>query len=153
MTPGLISRRIVVDRFTLLEELLRDIRALPLTSEEEFLTDRRNLWTAESCLRRSLEAVFDIGRHILSKGFAQGVSEYKEIAEELKKKRVLSVEDSGLLRRMAGYRNRLVHLYHEVSPSELYAICAERLGDIDQVAQGVRAWLLAHPDKLDQGLE
>ena len=35
---------------------------------------------ADSCLRRSLEALFDIGRHILAKGYARGVTEYKEIA-------------------------------------------------------------------------
>ncbi len=31
------------------------------------LSDRRNPAAAESYLRRSLEAIFDIGRHILAK--------------------------------------------------------------------------------------
>ena len=33
-------------------------------------------------------------------------------------------EEADLLQILAGYRNRLVHFYHEVSVEELYEICA-----------------------------
>ncbi len=79
MTPAEISRRVVVDRLDLIATLLADIRALPLEDRTSFFADRRNTWAAESCLRRSLEALLDIGRHILAKGFGIGASEYKEI--------------------------------------------------------------------------
>jgi uncharacterized protein YutE (UPF0331/DUF86 family) len=83
MTPGAISKRIVVDRLDLIDNLLREIQTLPLGDRNSFFADRRNIWTAESCLRRSLEALFDLGRHILAKGYGSGVSEYKEIATRL----------------------------------------------------------------------
>ena len=47
MTPGAISRRVVVDRLGIVQELLRDIRALPLSDQDRFFSDRRNLWSAE----------------------------------------------------------------------------------------------------------
>ena len=37
---------------------------------------------------------------------------------------VLDEENGALLRELAGYRNRLVHFYHEVSDLELYEICS-----------------------------
>ena len=74
-----------------------------------FFADRRNVWTAESCFRRALEALLDLGRHILTKGFSLGVSEYKEIATRLGEQGVLSQGEAELLRTLAGYRNRLVH--------------------------------------------
>jgi uncharacterized protein YutE (UPF0331/DUF86 family) len=83
MSPGHISKRIAVDRLELINTLLREIRALPLRDQHTFFADRRNVWAAESCLRRSLEALFDLGHHILAKGYGQGVSEYKEIATRL----------------------------------------------------------------------
>lgn len=43
-------------------------------SEEEFLSDNRNYAATESYLRRALEAIFDICRHILSKMYG-----FKEI--------------------------------------------------------------------------
>jgi uncharacterized protein YutE (UPF0331/DUF86 family) len=77
MMPQKISRRVVADRLAWISNMLTNIRALPLASREEFFSDPRNIFAAESCLRRALEALFDLGRHILAKGFAVGVSEYK----------------------------------------------------------------------------
>lgn len=152
MTPGLISKRVVVDRMALIQDLVDDIRRLPLTERDHFFADRRNLWSAESCLRRSLEALLDIGRHILAKGFATPVSEYKEIAGKLETCGALSQEDAALLRLLAGYRNRLVHFYHEVSADELYQICSGRLDDLETIIAAYRNWLVQHPEMLDETL-
>jgi len=132
--------------------MVAEIRALPLTNRSEFFADRRNVWAAESCLRRALEALFDTGRHILVKGFGTGVTEYREIATRLQAKGVLSENESVLLRRMAGYRNRMVHFYHEVSQEELFTICTEHLGDFATVLSALKKWLQTHPDMLDEKL-
>ncbi|WP_299024153.1 DUF86 domain-containing protein [uncultured Thermanaerothrix sp.] len=123
-----------------------------MTSRDEFFGDPRNLFAAELCLRRALEALFDLGRHILVKGFALGVSEYKEIARALHQNGVINAEESALLNILAGYRNRLVHFYHEVSPEELYEICTHQLGDITRIASALQKWINAHPENLDEGI-
>lgn len=51
--------------------MVQTIRELPLEDREAFFADNRNIWTADSCLRRGLEALFDLGRHILAKGFGE----------------------------------------------------------------------------------
>ena len=152
MTPTAVSKRIVVDRLDLVNSLLRDIRDLPLKSREAFFADRRNIWAAESCLRRSLEALFDIGRHILARGFGWGVSEYKEIAVRLHERGVLDESESKLFQALAGYRNRLVHFYHEVSVEELFEICSNQLGDIELIQIAYRRWVKEHPEKIDSSL-
>jgi uncharacterized protein YutE (UPF0331/DUF86 family) len=150
MTPSKVSRRVVADRLTWVERMVAEIRALPLADRDAFFADRRNLWTAESCLRRALEALLDLGRHILAKGFGIGVSEYREIAVRLEEQQVISSDEAALLRTMAGYRNRLVHFYHEVSPEELYEVCAHRLDDLEQVLAAYRRWLQDHPERLSE---
>jgi uncharacterized protein YutE (UPF0331/DUF86 family) len=152
MTPDLISSKVVTDRLAWIERLARDIHRLPLEDRETFLSDSRNVWAAESCLRRALEALFDLGRHILAKGFGRGVSEYKEIASGLKEQGVLLPQEAELLRMLAGYRNRLVHFYHEVGPDELYEICTQHLADLDNLAAAYRRWLAEHPERLDEQL-
>ncbi len=132
--------------------MVEEINSLPLESYEVFTGDSRNVWAAESCLRRTLEALFDIGRHILAKGFGKGVSEYKEIAKELRKTEVLSQNDTALLQMLAGYRNRLVHFYHEVTTEELYRICKDQLGDILAMRKAYVDWLKANQNMIDETL-
>jgi uncharacterized protein YutE (UPF0331/DUF86 family) len=152
MTPKPISKRVVADRLETVAFLLGEIRSLPLGDPRAFFADRRNVWAAESCLRRSLEAIFDLGRHLLAKGFGLGVTEYKEIAARLHKQGVLSDEQTRILEVLAGYRNRMVHFYHEVSQDELYEICSNKLSDVEMIGRVLQAWLKAHPEKLDSSL-
>ena len=152
MTPKAISKRVIADRLEMIENLLREIRALPLEDRNAFFSDRRNIWSAESCLRRSLEALFDLGRHILAKGYGLGISEYKEIATRLQEREILIEREANLLQVLAGYRNRLVHFYHEVSAQELYEICAHPLADLEMIQNAYRRWVREHPEKIDTAL-
>jgi len=141
MTPGKIVKRVVAERTAWIREMVRNIRSLPLGTEEAFLSDPRNVASAESYLRRALEALHDLGRHVLAKGYGEPATEYKAVAAGLEAHSVLPPDEAVLLRKMAGYRNRMVHFYNEITPGELYQICAAHLDEIDQVLQGMVAWL------------
>lgn len=149
MMPSQISGQIAADRLSWVDRMLETIRELPLDDRDAFFADERNIWTADSCLRRALEALFDLGRHILSRGFGEAPSEYKEVATLLGKYDVLKPVEASLLRVLAGYRNRLVHFYHEVNAQELFDICARDLNDVEQIANAYRRWIQQHPDKID----
>jgi len=121
-------------KLTLIQGFLSSLRELSSMTEADFLSDKRNPASAESYLRRSLESVFDIGRHILAKSYGFKELEYKKIAMELGEKGIVDKEYTKVLLKMAGYRNRMVHLYHEVSPKEIYEILKNHLFDIDRFA-------------------
>lgn len=72
--------------------------------EEEFLSDKRNPAAAESYLRRSLEAIFDVSRYILAKSYGFKDLEYKKIAMELGERGVVEKGYVHTLMKMAGYR-------------------------------------------------
>jgi len=149
MTPSKLRAKTIVDRIGIVRRMLESIRAVPLGSLEEFTSDPRNAPASESYLRRALEALMDLGRHILAKGFGHGISEYKKIGSELGDAGVIGPKEAQLYRKMAGYRNRMVHLYDEVTTEELYGICAEHLDDFDIIIEAILTWLRQHPDKLD----
>lgn len=152
MSPSKVSRRIVLDRLAWVDRMLGEIRLLPLVDRASFLADNRNVWAAESCLRRAIEALFDIGRHVLARGFGRGDVEYREIAAGLGATGVLDAEQSPLMRQLAGYRNRLVYFYHEVSAGELFEICSRQLGDLEAIRGAYQRWLASHPDMVDASL-
>jgi len=64
----------------------------------------------------------------------------------------LDKNDADLLRTFAGYRNRLVHFYHEVSAEELYEICSTQLNDVDHLANALRKWFADNSNRLDDTL-
>jgi len=126
---------------SIIQEFIAELKRLFLMSEEEFLSDKRNPAAAESYLRRSLEAIFDIGRHILAKSYGFKGLEYKDIANELGNKGVVEKDYSRILMKMAGYRNRMVHLYHEVSSEEIYDILKNHLSDIERFISEIARFL------------
>jgi uncharacterized protein YutE (UPF0331/DUF86 family) len=150
MTPSLIRANVVAERISWIRRMLASIQGLPLQSYDAFLSDRRNVAAAESYLRRGIEALLDLGRHILAKGFALAVTEYKDIGYKLAEEKVLSQDHGNLLRQIAGYRNRMVHFYHEISNEELYRLCTEDLKDLETILAGLIAWLHDNPNKLDE---
>lgn len=140
MTPAGVSLKIVRERLDYLDGCIEELRALPAGSLEEFRADRRTPRAADSLLRHGIQALFDVTRHLLAKGFGLGKLEYKEIAREALERGL--VRDAGLGRRfleMGGYRNRLVHHYENVTPQELFEIVRGDLGDLDALAAELRA--------------
>lgn len=152
MTPSKLREKIIAERMAWIRQMIMEIKRLPIESSEVFLCDSRNVAAAESYLRRALEALMDLGRHILAKSFGRPVVEYKEIPSQLHKVRVLEAEDAALMREMAGYRNRMVHFYSEITNDELYDICSRQLSDLERVLASILKWINAHPELLDRSL-
>lgn len=129
----MIDARRVMEKLDMLGGYVARMKVIRRLSRDEFLADPDKPAAAESYLRRSLEAVFDIGRHILAKtGGVSLAGEYRSIARGLGDRGVVSKSLSEILVQMAGYRNRLVHLYHDVSNEELYAIMESGLPDLER---------------------
>ena len=152
MTPTYLSRRVIVERLSLLNYLIGQIERLPLHDEDAFFADSRNVHTAESCLRRALEALFDIGRHILGKAYGVPAGSYRDIATQLAEKELLDKGEEKIFVQMAGYRNRLTHVYHEVSPAELYRVCGEDLEDLATIRSAFQRWIRDNPHRIDNPL-
>ena len=152
MTPSGLREKVVAERIAWISQMLADVRTLPLEDQAGFTADRRMVAAGESCLRRALEALLDLGRHLLSKGLGIVVAEYRDIPRRLLDAGVLSAEEAEVMGQMARYRNRMVHFYHEVSADELYDLLTCRLGDIERLTSALTGWITAHPDLVDRSL-
>jgi uncharacterized protein YutE (UPF0331/DUF86 family) len=152
MTPSVIREKVVSERIKWIREMVAGVKSLPQGDFETFRSDPRNVAAAESYLRRGLEALLDLGRHILAKGFGTAVPEYKEIARELEKLSILSENTASKLRILAGFRNRMVHFYHEITHEELYKISTQELRDIEDVLEEFLTWINQHPGMIDKTL-
>lgn len=138
----MINKQFIAERLILIDSFLKELHKLSTLDKDSFLSDKRNTAAGESFLRRTLEAIFDIGRHILAKtGYTEMATEYKSIARGLKEVGVVDEELSKKLTQMAGYRNRLVHLYNLVSDEELYTVICSNLKDIEDFISAIKKYI------------
>lgn len=134
----------ILELLRFVESCVQELQPYSALSRDDFLSDKKNPPFVESYLRRALEAVFDIGRHILAKTYGSKEIEYKRIAKELHEKGVISKELSDVLFTMAGYRNRMVHFYREITPEELHDIIVKNLRDFDVFTKEIVQFLKAY---------
>lgn len=142
-----LNIKLIEDRIGFINKALARLRKLSGIEERIFLEGDTPA-TAESYLRRSLEALFDVGRHITAKTAGKVPVEYKEIAKALGENGVVSKRLSEKLILMAGYRNRLIHFYHEVSDTELYVIVRDHLNDVEEFVKEIKDFITIYKTRL-----
>lgn len=76
MNPGPLDPAVIADRASWIRNMVAGMRDLPLSDLEAFTHDRHTVAAAESYVRRAVEALVDLGRHVLAKGFGVAVSEH-----------------------------------------------------------------------------
>ena len=140
MSPRPTDFKVVADHLAYLDRALRDLRRLPTESIEAFAADWKNFPAAESLLRRSIETLVDVARHLLSRRHGLGALEYRQTARACAEHGLVRDEKTAAaFVEIAGFRNRITHVYAEVSAEELYRIVKDHLGDLEAVARELRA--------------
>ena len=147
-----IKTQSIVPRIDGIGKDMKKLQQLASITKEEFCDTEKDYFdVAKSRLHEALEGVFHIGAHILSRLEGGRTTEYKEIAKKLGDFSIVPRDFAdGALARMAGYRNRIVHFYAEVTPEEIYKTIHNDLGDFDIFLKAIKN-ILEHPEKF--GLE
>lgn len=127
-----LNKEIIDSRIEKIRVNLVDLKNIAKLSEKEFLRDSIKKGAAERCLQISIEAMLDIGNHIIAeKGFEQPM-EYRDIFIILGKRGVFNNAFIEKLVEMAGLRNRLVHVYMDVDPKQIYQFIVKDLSDLEE---------------------
>jgi uncharacterized protein YutE (UPF0331/DUF86 family) len=131
MTQIPLNYETIRSRLAYIEDSLKSLQRFKGKTFKEFSSNPDNFRIAFYDLHRALEAVIDIGSHILSRLPGARATSYKEIPLLLGKNKIIPSEFAKKeFFQMAGYRNRMVHFYSEISEKELYKIIRENLKDL-----------------------
>lgn len=140
MSPKAVDLKIVNQRLSYFLVLLGDLQRLPAGSFEEFSADWKNAPTAESLVRRAVEALLDTARHLLSRAYGLGTLQYRQVAHHAAEKGLIADPELGrILLQIAGFRNRLAHHYEDVTAHEIYSILADHLHELEAIGAELRA--------------
>jgi uncharacterized protein YutE (UPF0331/DUF86 family) len=140
-----LNKKTILSRLEEVRKGLTELRPFATMPLEKFRSGH-NFAIAEHYLRRTLEAVFEIGAQIISRIPKNRATSYKEIALKLGIAGVVPREFAEeTLVKMAGYRNRMIHFYYEISVEELHAILQRNLEDIEAYCLAIKK-LLESPE-------
>ena len=122
-------------------EALHRLRELGRLSLDDFLVDYRNTESAKYLLIVATEGAIDLCNHIVARKEGRAPENYAECFAILAELNVVSPELADHLRRMARFRNLIVHLYWKVDNRRVYDIMKNDLDDLDAFRRQVSAWV------------
>lgn len=130
---------------------IKQLQNLAKLSLKQFKSDKKNYGLADHYLRRSLEGILTISTHLLSR-LPSKTKDYQEVIKELARFKIVPQAFAERNRKLASYRNRLVHMYWEVSEEELHKVINDHLDDLDKFCQYFQK-VLQNPEKFNLKIE
>ena len=118
--------------------LLSELRDLPAAT---FLSDPHMQSSAKYNFTAAIEAAIDIASHIISRKGLRAPNDYADTFEVLREAEIVPPDFAVDLKKMARFRNRLVHRYWDVDTAELRRILQTRLAEFERYIACIGSYL------------
>ena len=124
-----------------LRKSVHRLSALGKLSEEEFVRDPDKIGSAKYHLIVAIEICIDICTHLISRNGYRVPEDYGDTFMVMSEVEALDPASSEELKKMAKFRNRLVHLYWQVDDKQVYDILQNRLSDFKRFLDSIASFL------------
>ena len=130
---------LVRKRLAFIETCLRELAEIADSNRVEH--DVRERRFVEHTLQIAIQAALDIASHVVASARLGEPSSNQELFELLERAGWVTPGLASELRKMAGFRNILVHGYLAVDPAVVRDVLERRLEDIEAFVQSIRIGL------------
>lgn len=133
----MIDEEIITARIAKIREygrLLTDILRIP---KDTFVQEPAYYLQAERLLEVMIQAVLDIGNHVIAGLLLKKPEDYRQVFDILAQNQIISEELLPRLRALVGLRNLLVHEYFEVDHGRLYDEARIGLADFEKFCKAI----------------
>lgn len=129
----MVRAEVIRRRLNRLDEYIHVLTRLQRYSLEEFLADPERYGSAERFLHLAIEAVLDMGNHVVAEEGLGVVNWYSDIPKILAEKGCLRPELREKWIRMIGFRNTLVHEYIDIDRKIVYEALHHGVEDLSEL--------------------
>jgi len=140
----MIDREIIERKLRIIEDNLALLTRLASLVDDEFDCDFRNMYTAIHLLQMCVEAMLDCVNHAISHLRLGTPSDGREALLLMGKQGLMPDDHVRVYLTMNAFRNRVVHLYEDVSSDEVKHILREGLNDFRTFIVDMRAVVALH---------
>lgn len=137
----MIDEEVITARIAKIREygcLLADILKIP---KDKFIEEPGYYLQAERLLEVIIQAMLDIGNHVIAGLLLKKPEDYRQIFDILAQNRIIPGELLPQLRALVGLRNLLVHEYFEVDHGRLYDEARAGLADFEKFCKAIVRFL------------
>lgn len=129
----MVRKEIIRKRLNKLDEYLGVLKKLQRYSFKEFTAEPERYGSAERFLHLAIEAVIDMGNHVIADLQLGAVNWYSDIPKLLAEKEFISSELEEKWMRMIGFRNMLVHEYIDIDRKIVYDVLQNNIKDLEEL--------------------
>ncbi len=119
----------IIEKLRIIKENIAKLETLRRFTEEEFTGNFQRFDSAKYNLQTAIEAMIDICNHIISSNTYEIPNTNADSIRILCSHNIISPEMQDKFVAMTKFRDRVVHIYHQVDNAEVYRILAEELKD------------------------
>lgn len=120
MASDLETEIIINERIKKIEEVVKELKEIRRLPKEEFVKQKKIQYAAMYAMIIGIEAICDIGNHLLAKYFHRSVESYKDIILLLGECGVIPKKVGERSAKMTDFRNILIHLYLKIDTDLVY---------------------------------
>ena len=129
----MVNKEVIRKRLNKLDEYLAVLGGLQEYTREEFLENPERYGSAERFLQLAVEALIDLGNHVIADLGLVDVDSYADIPSLLVGEGHLEESAKEKWIQMIGFRNILVHEYLDIDREIVYDMLQERLGNFGEL--------------------
>lgn len=137
----MVNAELVRKRLIRLEESISILSRISKYSFDEFVADPERYGSAERFLQVSIEAVNDLGNHVVSDLGLGEINWQSDIPRLLLTHGYITADLSQLWIKMIGFRNILVHEYMDVDRRLVYDVLQNNLVDLRKLMTVFTRWI------------
>ena len=134
--------KILVER--ILADIISNVKALRDASDiswEVYKDDMRSRRFVERSLHIMIEAVIDIGQHIISDETLREPVSYRDTFAVLSENKIINPDNLKTYEKMAAFRNLIVHYYERVDNEIIFGIFQKNLQDFELFVSEIAQYL------------
>ena len=129
----MVRAEIIRKRLNKLDEYIAILKSLQQYSYEEFIADPERYGSTERFLHLAIEAITDMGNHIIADLELGVVNSYSDIPALIARKGYLSRSLEEKWIRMIGFKNTLVHEYIDIDRKIVYDVLQNNISDLEEL--------------------
>jgi uncharacterized protein YutE (UPF0331/DUF86 family) len=128
-------------RIARIRKNLKELKKLSQYPFKKYQSNILNTATAERLIHVTIEAMLDIGSHIVATEALGEPLEYREVFILLTQNGILPKDKEKNFLDLAGLRNRIVHLYDEIDHKLLHKALRTELDDMEVFIKAILKYL------------